>query len=144
MDNLERMMKKDDDPDKLTLDDLKEKLSDRYAHIIDKEEHKSEKDKELNGNSQQQFNGLCRYCGKYGHRAVVCKSGLQDEANGSMRGQRYQNWSNEKHLIEEKTIDLWDYVLTVGRLDIISGSVKMGQLRSHKREKTNMITKIFA
>ncbi len=64
-------MKKDDDPDKLTLDDLKEKLSDRYACIIDKEEHKSEKDKGLNGNFQQQFKGLCSYCGKYGHRAAV-------------------------------------------------------------------------
>ncbi len=81
VDKLEiRLMKKDDDPDKLTLDDLQEKLSGRYTHIIDKEEHKREKDKGLNRNFQQQFKGLCRYCGKYGHRVAVCKSRLQDEA----------------------------------------------------------------
>jgi len=56
VDNLEiRLMKKDNDPDKLMLDDLQEKLSDRYACIIDKEEHKSEIDKELNGNFHQQL-----------------------------------------------------------------------------------------
>ncbi len=95
VDNLEiRLMKKDDDPDKLTLDDLQEKLSDRYAHIIDKEEHKSEKDKGLHGNFQQQFK-LCRYCEKYGCRAAECKSCLQDEAKGSLQGQRYQNSSTK-------------------------------------------------
>ncbi len=58
VDNLEiRLMKKDNDPDKLMLDDLQDKLSDRYACIIDKEEHKSEIDKELNGKFQQQFKG---------------------------------------------------------------------------------------
>ncbi len=36
VDHLEiRLMKKDNDPDKLTLDNLYEKLRDRYAHIID-------------------------------------------------------------------------------------------------------------
>ncbi len=58
VDNLEiQLMKKEDDPDKLTLDDLREKLSDRYAQIIDREEHKSERDKGLNGNFPGKFKG---------------------------------------------------------------------------------------
>lgn len=42
-DSLEiRQIKKDGNPEKLIQDDLHEKLSDKYACIIDKEEHKSE------------------------------------------------------------------------------------------------------
>ncbi len=45
-----RLMKKDNDPNKLMMDDLCEKLNDRYAQIIDKKENDSECDKEPNGN----------------------------------------------------------------------------------------------
>ena len=104
VDNLEiRLMKKDDDPEKLTLDDLREKLSDRYARIIDKEEHKNEQDKGLSGNFQKQFKGTCRYCGKFGHKAIECRSRLQDEArnhqNSSSNTVRHQgNQDNRKFM----------------------------------------------
>ncbi len=125
VDNLEtRLMKKDDDPYKLTLDDLQEKLSDRYARIIDMEEHESEKDKGLDGNFQQQFKGLFRYCGKYAHRAAVCKSRLLDLAKGSIQGQRYQNSSTAKRPIERETHRFMGKLI-VGRLDIKNGSLKM-------------------
>ncbi len=44
-------MKKYNDPDKLTLDDLREKLSDRYACIIGKVEIRVKKSRNLMGTS---------------------------------------------------------------------------------------------
>ncbi len=75
-------MKKDNDPEKLMLDDLREELSDRYAHIIDKEDHKIKQDKGLSENFQKQFKGTCQYCRNFGHKAMKCRLHLQDEARG--------------------------------------------------------------
>lgn len=54
-------------------DNLCEKLSNHYACIINKEVHKSEREKGLSVKSHRQFKGTCWNDGKYGHWAVECK-----------------------------------------------------------------------
>lgn len=74
VENLEiRQMKKEDDPYKLTLNDIREKLMGCFVHIIYTEEHKSKRENSLNRNCQKQFKGTCQYCVMYGHRVAVSK-----------------------------------------------------------------------
>ena len=88
IDNLEiRLMKNEEDPDYLMLDSLREKLSDRYARIMDKEDSKSERDKGLSS-SDQKFKGLCNICGKYGHKAKYCPEKKSNQEKGKGSGNR--------------------------------------------------------
>lgn len=79
IDNLEiRLMKDVDDENYLTLDHLREKLSDRYARIMDKEERRDERDKGLRANDEY-FKGTCHQCGKYGHRKQHCPENRNEQ-----------------------------------------------------------------
>lgn len=54
----------------MTLDNLNEKLSDKYACIIDKDKHKIQRDKGLNRYFKQWFKGAFKHCGKYDRMQV--------------------------------------------------------------------------
>ncbi len=69
VDNLEiRLMKKGDNPDELTLDNLHENLSNCCTCIINKDDDKSDREQGLNENFQRWFNFR-----KYQHQAVESK-----------------------------------------------------------------------
>lgn len=67
--------------------------------------------KGINGNFHRPFKGMCRYCGKYGHKAIECKSHLQDEA----RGQQNSRSNTKRHYDKKKIRTLLESSLIVER-----------------------------
>ena len=88
LDGLENRLTLDaSDSNALTIESIREKLSNRYARITDRDsiEFKESEEKGLAAYGKQ-FKGTCRNCGKYGHKAVDCTNNGELEGSSSHKG----------------------------------------------------------
>ena len=77
-----RLMLNENDPNKLTIEDVRDKLSGRFDRIRER----SEKEKDSSWVTEEalaaytkQYKGICGKCGEYGHHSRICP---QNEPNG--------------------------------------------------------------
>jgi hypothetical protein len=76
LDDMEnRLMLKDTDPHKLTIEEVRDKLNNRFVRIDDRE-HGNGKGNDETALVTHQFKGTCSKCGKYGHKGVDCRYGM--------------------------------------------------------------------
>ena len=66
-----RLMLPDEDANKLTIEDIRAKLNNRFERM-DERESQAKQEVALIANFQRQFKGICRNCGKRGHKAADC------------------------------------------------------------------------
>lgn len=87
----ERLMLKDGNPQKLTLEQVREKLNNRYERKNDRDDAEDAYDADnvglssLDSNAEaafvafmKQFKGTCNRCGKYGHKGADCRNNDSD------------------------------------------------------------------
>ena len=65
-----RLMLPDGDANKLTIEDVRDKLNNRFERMDERESQT--KEEVAFANFTKQFKGICRNCGKYGHKAFEC------------------------------------------------------------------------
>ena len=78
----------DSSTDPLTVENLREKLSEKYEKLKAKKKFRhddtdSDKEEEKALFAGEKFKGLCHYCGKFGHKAIQCNKKKNDEKNKS-------------------------------------------------------------
>ena len=71
----------DGDPNKLTIEDVRDKLNNRFERM-DERESQSKQEMAF-ANFAKQFKGTCNNCGQYGHKGVDCPKG---PVQGSRKG----------------------------------------------------------
>ena len=77
-----RLMLKENDPNKLTIEDVRDKLSGRYDRICERiAKHRDGHITDGTGMTAytKQYKGICGKCGEYGHHSKSCP---QNERNG--------------------------------------------------------------
>lgn len=81
-----RLMLDDSNPSKLTIEDIRDKLNNRFERIDERSEQE-EREVALAGYYGKAFKGLCNKCGKYGHKASECRSDKTDNGKSVHNGQ---------------------------------------------------------
>jgi len=82
LDGLENRLTLDQsDPNTLTIENIREKLNNRYERILGKIEAEEEKEEEkaLVGYYKRQYKGRCSNCGEYGHKGADCPERDRDD-----------------------------------------------------------------
>jgi len=88
-----------DKSEKVTIDDLKDRLSLEYERFLKWKTHGEENEDDSDESDEEnekaffstQFKGRCNYCGKYGHKASRCRQRMRD-----MDTQENNNQQNAK------------------------------------------------
>ena len=90
-----RLMLNENDPNKLTIEDVRDKLSGRFDRICER----SEKEKDSSWVTEEalaaytkQYKGICGKCGEYGHHSRICP---QNEPNGFRFKSKRGNYNPE-------------------------------------------------
>ena len=113
IDTLEDCLDSTTDP--LTIENLREKLSEKYEKIKAKKKFRqddSDSEEEERGLfAGSKFKGRCNYCGKFGHKAAQCNKKKNDEKNkkqGSVNNRRFQGKCNFCGKFGHKEFQCWE------------------------------------
>ena len=85
----------DNSTNPMTLDRLRKMIRSHYQRLQKSKEHNKKEEALV---TYQPFKGRCRNCGKFGHKAVDCRSKNNNNANNNNRNQnQYSRNANNKN-----------------------------------------------